>query len=63
VSDEGEHRRCFASSWAGRQSGEFIDSTTWLTRPSRALDGFKAFSSAKLEGGVPWVRILGEPTW
>jgi transcriptional regulator with XRE-family HTH domain len=42
---------------------EFIESTAWLTSPVAALDGFKAFSSAKLEGGVPWVRILGEPIW
>jgi transcriptional regulator with XRE-family HTH domain len=45
------------------RSVEFIESTTWLTTPVAALDGFKAFSSANLEGGVPWVRILGEPIW
>jgi transcriptional regulator with XRE-family HTH domain len=45
------------------QSVEFVESTTWLTTPVAALDGFRAFSTASLEGGVPWVRILGEPIW
>jgi transcriptional regulator with XRE-family HTH domain len=45
------------------KSVEFIESTQWLTTPVAALDSFKAFSSANLEGGVPWVRILGEPIW
>jgi hypothetical protein len=45
------------------KSVEFIESTTWLTTPAAALDGFKAFSSANLEGGARWVRILGEPIW
>jgi transcriptional regulator with XRE-family HTH domain len=45
------------------QGVEFVESTTWLTTPVAALDGFRAFSSANLEGGVPWVRILGEPIW
>jgi MEDS: MEthanogen/methylotroph, DcmR Sensory domain len=42
---------------------DFVESATWLTTPASALDGFKAFSKAKLEGGAPWVRILGEPIW
>ena len=45
------------------ESVEFVESTTWLTTPAATLDGFKAFSRANLEGGVPWVRILGEPIW
>jgi transcriptional regulator with XRE-family HTH domain len=45
------------------QRVEFVESTTWLTTPAAALDGFKAYSSANLEGGAPWVRILGEPIW
>jgi transcriptional regulator with XRE-family HTH domain len=42
---------------------DFIESGTWYTTPASALDGFKAFSSAKLEGGARWIRILGEPIW
>jgi transcriptional regulator with XRE-family HTH domain len=42
---------------------DFVESATWLTTPASALEAFKAFSEAKLEGGVPWVRILGEPIW
>jgi hypothetical protein len=45
------------------QSVEFVESTAWLTTPAAALDGFRAFSIANLERGVPWVRILGEPIW
>jgi transcriptional regulator with XRE-family HTH domain len=45
------------------QSVEFVESTTWLTTPTAAFDGFKAFSSGNLKRGVPWVRILGEPIW
>jgi transcriptional regulator with XRE-family HTH domain len=45
------------------QDVEFIESTTWLTTPVAALDGYRAFSTANLETGVPWVRILGEPIW
>jgi transcriptional regulator with XRE-family HTH domain len=42
---------------------DFVESATWYTTPASALDAFKAFSSAKLEGGAPWIRILGEPIW
>ncbi len=45
------------------QRVEFVESSGWLTSPAAALDGFKAFSSARLKGGAPWVRILGEPIW
>jgi hypothetical protein len=42
---------------------DFVESATWLTAPASALDAYMAFSEAKLEGGAPWVRILGEPIW
>jgi hypothetical protein len=42
---------------------DFIESTTWLTTPASALTTIKASSAAKLEGGAPWVRLLGEPIW
>ena len=42
---------------------EFVDRATWLRTPASALDGFKAFSNARLEEGAAWIRILGEPIW
>jgi transcriptional regulator with XRE-family HTH domain len=42
---------------------DFVESEAWLTSPSSALERFMAFSNAKLEGGAPWIRILGEPIW
>jgi transcriptional regulator with XRE-family HTH domain len=42
---------------------DFVESEAWYTTPASALEGFKAFSNAKLEAGAPWVRILGEPIW
>ena len=42
---------------------DFFDSAAFLTDPRTVLDRFRAFSTAKLEGGAPWVRILGEPVW
>ncbi len=42
---------------------EFVESKSWLTAPSAVLDAFEQFVQAKLEGGAPWVRIVGEPLW
>ena len=42
---------------------EFVDSMAWYDTPAAALDGLKAFSSAKIEGGASWIRILGDPIW
>ena len=42
---------------------DFVESATWLTKPASALAAITAFSRAKLEGGAPWVRFLGEPIW
>jgi hypothetical protein len=42
---------------------QFVDSVAWYKTPAAALDGLKAFSSAKLEGGASWIRILGDPIW
>jgi hypothetical protein len=49
----------------GRDAGrvDFVESATWLTKPASALAAITAFSRAKLEGGAPWVRFLGEPIW
>ena len=42
---------------------EFVESTAWYKTPAAALDGLESFSSAKLEGGASWIRILGDPMW
>jgi transcriptional regulator with XRE-family HTH domain len=42
---------------------DFVESGGWYTTPALALEGFKTFSSAKLEGGARWIRILAEPIW
>jgi transcriptional regulator with XRE-family HTH domain len=49
----------------GRDAGsvDFVESARWLTEPASALAAITAFSRAKLEGGAPWVRFLGEPIW
>jgi len=49
----------------GRDAGrvDFVESATWLTEPASALAAITAFSRAKLDGGAPWIRFLGEPIW
>jgi hypothetical protein len=42
---------------------EFIESKRLLTTPGSALEAFRGFLREKLNGGAPWVRILGEPIW
>ena len=42
---------------------EFVDSVTWLTSPSDALNRFRTYAQQKFEAGAIWVRILGEPIW
>jgi transcriptional regulator with XRE-family HTH domain len=44
---------------------EFVDSgdQTLYSGPAAALDTYMAFLNAKLEGGAPWVRVLGQPVW
>ena len=41
----------------------FADRDRWYTTPDRALDGYRRFILQSLEGGAPWIRILGEPVW
>jgi hypothetical protein len=45
------------------RSVEFVDSSSFLTTPTAALDAFRAFTEDNLGRGAPWVRILGEPRW
>jgi MEDS: MEthanogen/methylotroph, DcmR Sensory domain len=42
---------------------EFADAAAWYSSPAAALDAYRAFATAKLEGGAQWLRILGEAVW
>jgi transcriptional regulator with XRE-family HTH domain len=45
------------------RSVEFVDASAFYSTPIAALEAFRAFSAAKLEGGSAWVRVVGEPIW
>jgi hypothetical protein len=42
---------------------EFVDASARYTTPTAALEAYRSFADAKLEGGAHWVRIVGEPVW
>jgi transcriptional regulator with XRE-family HTH domain len=42
---------------------EFVDATGFYSTPIDALEGFRAFSEARLARGAAWVRVVGEPVW
>jgi transcriptional regulator with XRE-family HTH domain len=42
---------------------EFVDSVTFLTSPSDALNRYRTYAQRKFEAGAIWIRILGEPLW
>jgi transcriptional regulator with XRE-family HTH domain len=42
---------------------EFAESADWYSSPAGALESYRAFATAELEAGRPWVRIVGEPVW
>jgi transcriptional regulator with XRE-family HTH domain len=42
---------------------EFAESAVWYRSPAGALESYRAFATAELEAGRPWVRIVGEPVW
>jgi transcriptional regulator with XRE-family HTH domain len=48
---------------AAARQVDLVESSTLLTTPDATLDSFTAFARAKLDAGVPWIRILGEPLW
>jgi transcriptional regulator with XRE-family HTH domain len=45
------------------KSIEFVDSARWYKSPGGALDGYREFCDNSLDGGAPWVRVVGEPVW
>jgi transcriptional regulator with XRE-family HTH domain len=45
------------------RSVEFVDASTWYSTPIAALQAYKSFADAKLDGGAHWVRLVGQPAW
>jgi transcriptional regulator with XRE-family HTH domain len=45
------------------RSVEFIDASGFYSTPIAALEAYRSFCDAKLEGGAAWVRVVGEPVW
>jgi transcriptional regulator with XRE-family HTH domain len=45
------------------KSIEFVEMARWYASPVRALHGIREFCDRSLEGGAPWVRVVGEPDW
>lgn len=45
------------------QAVEFAEREAWYRTPATAVGLYRDFLADKLETGVPWVRILGEPPW
>jgi transcriptional regulator with XRE-family HTH domain len=41
----------------------FVEARRWYTTPAASLAAYRAFIEQKLESGVGWIRILGEPVW
>jgi transcriptional regulator with XRE-family HTH domain len=42
---------------------KFVEVSDFYRSPIAAIDAIRDFSDAKLAGGAPWVRVLGEPIW
>src|SRR5207302_5874702 len=42
---------------------QYEDSARWYRSPLNAFNGYRAFLKDKFQGGAPWIRIVGEPTW
>jgi len=42
---------------------EFRDSAEWYRSPRHALEGYRSFVRERIEGGAPWIRVVGEPVW
>jgi transcriptional regulator with XRE-family HTH domain len=42
---------------------DFVDSATWYQAPSVTLSAYRHYVAAKLDGGAPWIRVVGEPAW
>jgi DNA-binding XRE family transcriptional regulator len=47
----------------GADDVRFESSADWYVSPRAAFAGYRDFATTSLDGGAPWLRILGEPTW
>jgi transcriptional regulator with XRE-family HTH domain len=45
------------------ESVEFADSADWYSSLSGALNRYRAYVKQKVEAGVAWIRIVGDPVW
>ena len=42
---------------------DFVDSAEWYREPAVTLTAYRDYAAAKLDGGAPWIRVVGEPAW
>lgn len=42
---------------------DFVDSLTWYREPAVTLGAYRDYAASKLNGGAPWIRVVGEPAW
>lgn len=42
---------------------DFVDSVEWYRSPAVTLTAYRDYAAAKLDGGAPWIRVVGEPAW
>ena len=42
---------------------EMVTSAGWYRTPDSAMRRYRAFVEDRLNGGAPWVSIVGEPVW
>ena len=45
------------------ESVEFADSADWYNSLSGALNRYRAYVKQKVEAGVAWIRVVGDPVW
>ena len=45
------------------ESVEFADSADWYSSLSGALNRYRAYVKQKVEAGVAWIRVVGDPVW
>lgn len=42
---------------------DFVDSAEWYREPDITLGAYRDYAAGKLDGGAPWIRVVGEPAW
>jgi transcriptional regulator with XRE-family HTH domain len=41
----------------------YADSAAWYHSPRAAFASYRDFARESLDGGAPWLRVVGEPVW